>query len=294
MIPLDVVVDTDKRDVGEFRIYAIGDLHLDAVATDRQRIKRYIKHIANDKSAFWVLVGDLLDGSTPDHRWFEVGAVAPDILANMDEYLARSMFELEKYLAPLAARPGVIIQGNHDLRPGGTLWSGLCWEMARRLRDKGGDCQYGGDECIIRLRAKEQRANKKSKRPQGHYIYTVHVHHGSGGGIYPGGKINRFENTISKLTDADIMIRGHVHDSDIRILPTYSITRKGKPRLKTKYRVYYTAPAFWPARTEGVNNYASRKGYPPSDGGLQYLNVQLPSAGPGTHDGKIWRSELPL
>ena len=291
---LDVTVKTERVNSGQFRVYPIGDLHLDAAATDRSRLNTYIQKIAADPYSFWVLVGDLLDGTTPSHRWFEISAVAPDVLINMDRYIAHSMLELEHCLAPLATRPGVVIQGNHDLRPGGTLWSGLCWEITRRLNEvkDSAQIQYGGDECLIRLRAPEQRSGG-AKGKDNHFFYTIHVHHGAGGGIYPGGKVNRFENTISKLTDADIMIRGHVHDSDIRIVPYYTVTRRGPVRLKEKKRVYITAPAFWPGRKEGLNNYASRKGYPPNDEGIMYLNIELPSR-KGRHDGKMWRSELPI
>ena len=293
---LEVVVDTEPINGGRFRVYPIGDLHLDEAGVDRSRLDSYIAHIAADPYAMWVLVGDLLSGTTPSHKWFTAEAVEPDVLLNMDRYLAHSMLELERVLEPLAAVPGIVIQGNHDLRHGGTLWSGLCWEIARRLNDKQGSAriQYGGDECIVRLRAKAHRY-EGTKQKNLHYVYVLHAHHGAGAGMYPGGKVNRYAHTIGLLTDADIMIRGHVHDSDLRIVPTYTVTKKGTtPRMKTRYRAFVTAGSFSPARTPGLNTYASQKGYPPSDEGVMYLNIDLPCKGAGGPDGKMWRSELPI
>ena len=293
---LEVVIDAEPISAGRFRVYPIGDLHLDEKGVDRARLNAYIAKIAADPHAMWVLVGDLLSGTTPSHKWFTVGAVDPDVLLNMDRYLAHSMLELERVLEPLAAVPGIIIQGNHDLRHGGTLWSGLCWEIARRLNEKQGSAriQYGGDECIVRLKAKVNRYAKDDKGRNLHYVYVLHAHHGAGGGMYPGGKVNRYENTIGKLTDADVMIRGHVHDSDFRIVPIYTVTKKGaEPRLKTRHRAFITTPSFSPARSEGLNNYASQKGYPPSDEGIMFLNVELPVSS-GRSDGKMWREELPI
>jgi UDP-2,3-diacylglucosamine pyrophosphatase LpxH len=289
---LDLEVQTEPVDVGRWRLYPVGDLHLDEKSTDRKRLKRYLEHIAADPYSIWVLVGDLISGTTPSHGWFTVEPVAADVLVNMDRYVAYTMLELEHTLQPLVGRPGIVIQGNHDLRRG-IQWSGLCWEIARRLNDKSdAPVLYGGDECLVRVRARENRS-KGSKSKPNCWLYTVHAHHGAGGGMYPGGKINRFENTVGKLTDADILVRGHVHDSDIRIVPIYTVTRKGKARLKERQRAFVTAGSFAPARTEGVNDYASRKGYPPNDQGIMYLNIALPARHSG-HDGKMWRSELPI
>ena len=290
---LEAEIVSEQTGGGRWRFYPIGDLHVDAAATDRDKIKRYIARIAADPNAFWVCVGDLVDGTTPSHKWFEVGAVAPDVLVNMDRYVSHAMLELENLLAPLAKVPGVMIQGNHDIRHGGTLWSGLVWEIARRLNENhGGSVQYGGDECMVRLHVAPNTSAKNTQT--GTYVYVIHAFHGAGGGMYPGGKVNRYENTIGKLTDADIMVRGHVHDSDIRIIPQYTVTRgRGRARLKEKRRAFITAPAFWPARKEGLNNYASRKGYPPNDDGILILNLECPDRR-GKHDGRMWREELPL
>ena len=277
---LEATVTPDPTDDGRWNFYPIGDPHLDAAATDRKRLEQYIAHIARDPHAFWICVGDLLDGTTPDHRWFEIQAVDRDVLLNMDKYVSYCLLELEGVFAPLKNKPGVILQGNHDIRQGGTMWSGLAWELARRI-----GAQYGGDECMVRVRV-PNRPNRNTA-----YMWTIHAHHGVGGGLLPGGKLNRHVRDMSQLCDADIYVRGHVHDSMTRIQPIYTVNKRGKARLATRYRAFVTAPAFWPTRKEGLNNYASRKGYPPTDDGLIYLECHSPSK---DHDGRIFRKECPF
>ena len=283
---LEISIDSEPVDYGRWRLYPIGDPHLDAAATDRKRLEQYIAHIAADPHAIWICVGDLLDGTSPHHRWFEVQAVDRDILLNMDKYVSYCLLELEAVFAPLRGIPGVMLQGNHDIRQGGTLWSGLAWELARRI-----GAQYGGDECLIRVSA-------STTQSRGNAITKIHAFHGAGGGLLPGGKLNRHIRDMSQLCDADIYVRGHVHDSMCRIQPIYSCNIKGKARLQTRYKAFITAPAFWPTRKEGLNNYASRKGYPPSDPGLVYLERHNPNGGCQTdgsrHDGKIYRKECPF
>jgi hypothetical protein len=281
---LEVDVPTEAVGRGAWRFYAIGDPHLDALATDRKRLEAYIAHIAADPHSMWVLVGDMLDGTTPSHRWFEVQAIEPTILMQMDRYISAALVELEAVFSPLKGTAGIILQGNHDMRKGGTLWSGLAWEMARRL-----EVQYGGDEVLIRAKAPDgpPRPNR------GATSWTVHAFHGAGGGLLPGGKINRHVRDMSQLADADIYVRGHVHDSMCRIQPCYSITQRGTPRLITKYKAFITAPAFWPARTENLNSYPSRKGYPPSDEGLIYLECLNPRSTSNTGK-RMVRHECPF
>jgi hypothetical protein len=275
---LELTVETEPKDAGIWRLYPIGDLHVDSKMTDLDRLKKYIALVAADPHGMYVIVGDFVDGTTPSHHFFEPDVIVPDIMQNMSQYVAATMLMLERMLEPLKDTPGVVIQGNHDVRKGGTLWSGIAWEMARRL-----GAEYGGDECLVRIKA------STPQKSRGNYVWVLHAFHGDGGGMYPGGKVNRFQNTVGHLTDADILVRGHVHDSDTRIVPLYSCTRKGGARMVEKRRAYVTAPAFMRNRVEGVNSYASRKGYPPSDDGLIYLEVANPSINKSKRDGTSMR-----
>ena len=287
---LEARIESEPVDGGKWRLYALGDLHIDSKLTDIERIKKFVRLIAADPHAYWIFVGDAVDGTTPSHHFFEPDLVVPDIMANMSQYVAATLVMLDRILEPLKRKPGLVIQGNHDLRKGGTLWSGISWELARRLDDGSGLVAFGGDEALVRLKV------STPNKTRGDCIWVIHAAHGAGGGMYPGAKVNRFVNTVGHRTNADILVRGHVHDSDTRIVPVFDVTRKGpKPRLVKKHRAYMTAPSFMACAVEGVTSYASRKGYPPNDEGLIYLAVDNPTAnGKAENYGRIYRMEAPF
>ncbi len=256
-------VNSDGPGRGAWRLYPIGDLHLDGRSTDRQRIDEYIKFIAADPCSVYVVVGDLWDGTVSSHRFFEPSTIRPEVVMEMSRYVDLMAEELTELFAPLEGRPGIFIQGNHDIRRG-VEFSGIVGAVARRV-----GARYGGDECMARIVAKNATGSRST-------VWTLHAHHGAGGGMYPGGKVNRFQNTVGQLADCDIYIRGHVHDSDARIVHIYGISRTGKPAMVKRPRAFLTAPSFSPDRTEGLNNYASRKGYGPQDQGITFLHCHNP------------------
>ena len=289
---LNIDVTTEPPNQGRFRVYPIGDLHWDEKTCDRDRFRRYRDMIAADPHSLWVFVGDAISGTTPGHRFFDPAttqALDPEVFVNLDKYVTFMLDELVNEMEPLAGRPGVIIQGNHDVRKG-IQWSGLAWALANRL---GPSVQYGGDEALVRVRA--STANKK----RGRSVWTIHCCHGAGGGMLPGGKLWRHQRDITSLTTAEIAIRGHVHDSLTRIIYLYDVTRKNeKPHLVEVPRAFVTAPGFMRSRIEGVNSYAATKTYPSTDAGLIYIEVHNPVYGnperSDTHAGRIFRHECPF
>jgi hypothetical protein len=244
--------------------------------------------VASDPHGVWIGVGDWIDGTTPGHRFYDgatVNALVPDVLENADRYVTYCIEALIDILSPLSTRPGVILQGNHDVRRG-IQWSGLAWALANRM---GPNVQYGGDECLVRLRAETVSPTR------GANVWVLHCAHGAGGGLLPGGKLWRHQRDVTSLTDADIAIRGHVHDSFARVLPIYSVSRKGDVRLIEKPRAFITAPGFMRNRIEGVNAYPATKTLPATDAGLIYLEVSNPRPGKKwSHGGHIRRVEAPF
>ena len=276
VMSLDVGCDGKGR--GAWRLYPIGDLHIDGRTTDQKRIRDYIEHIASDPCGIYVVVGDLIDGTTPSHRFFEPGTIRPEIVQEMGQYVHVMQEELVELFGPLAGKPGIFIQGNHDIRRG-IQWSGIVPAVASRI-----GARYGGDECMVRIVAKDATGTGKC-------AWTLHAHHGAGGGMFAGGKTNRFANTVGQLVDCDIMVRGHVHDSDARITHSYDVSLRGRARMVVRPHAFMTAPSFSPDRTEGVDNYASRKGYGPQDQGIMFLHCHNPRVDSGI-DRKMYREEF--
>ncbi len=274
VMSMDVKTDGDRR--GSWRLHVVGDLHLDSKTTNIKRVKDHIAFIAADPCSMYVVVGDLVDGTTPGHRFFQASTIRSEVLKEMGRYVDFMAEELIELFAPLDSRPGLFIQGNHDIRRG-IDYSGIVGRVASAV-----GARYGGDECMVRIMA---------PRPDGKVptVWKLYAHHGAGGGITAGAKTTRAANTIGALAIADLFVRGHVHDGDCRITEKVSVSSVGAVRLTLHPSAIITAPSYAPTRTEGVCGYAGQKGLPPTDSGIMFLHCSNPRA--GKYSKKIHREE---
>lgn len=245
----------DARD--RFRIYVIGDMHSDARTFDEARFRAFIAHIAKDRDAIALSVGDYVEGRTPGQRFFDPNALIDEARYHIGDYVSWALDRSEQLLAPLrkASTPLFLWQGNHDHY---MQWSGFTAELSRRLK-----ATFMGDEAMIRCVVGNDA--KKSC-----HALTIYGTHGSGGAGLPGAKVNAMQRYMSWV-DADVIVAGHVHDGMIRVVPRLGITAKGTPDIVNRPVALVRAPAFVRRAVKGVHTYASRKGYPTADDGLQYL-----------------------
>ena len=281
---------TDATNAGRWRCYGIGDPHLEKATHDRRRFRKYIRQIASDPHGLAICVGDVFDVTLPSHKFYRAGTQRADVVAQMDAYLNRMVEEAVDEFAPIleAGLPLIIAEGNHDIRlQGVNAIQLLVGQLNSKARDEGwtGRAQYAGGEALIRVRAKLKDSDYA-------YIYTVYLAHGAGGGSQPGGKVNR-ATWQAHIADADIFLRGHVEEADIRIVDRYGVNKKGELRLVSRPVAYYTAAGWATKRRQGVVDYPGVKSLPPVDRGVMWLDVQLPRPGANriAHGGKMRRVE---
>jgi predicted phosphodiesterase len=268
---IDLRIESDAA--GVLELYAIGDLHSDRKEFNELRFKSYRDHIIARKKkghpCVAVFVGDAMEGRTPGMKHFDANCVRPEFLMNLDSYIKQSLDWNRRLLKPLvdAGVPLVILEGNHDRFQ---EYSGYAAMLADRV-----GAHFLGGEGFIRVRSGSERNTKG-----GFYTTVIYATHGTGGGKRPGGKINEMQSTL-EWVDADVVIKGHVHDGAIRIIHRFGVPRKGNAVELTKIpQVMYRAPSFVERAILGVVSYAGRQCYPSSDDGLQYvvLNPQLRTA----------------
>jgi predicted phosphodiesterase len=269
----DIKKRTDAN--GRVHVYAIGDLHADARNFNEPRLRQLIAAIAADPFAVAFAVGDYLEGRIPGMRFFDPKNVRHDFLDHLGDYVNYGLDVVSDYLMPLvtAKVPLVVSQGNHDDYLDQVDFTAM---LAQRL---GPTVKYLGGEGLVRIRTGTERKNG------GLYTTVVHASHGAGGGMRPGGKINRQQQTYEWLDGVDIVLSGHVHDSAVRIFPGIGVQSKGETiQIRERDRALYRAPAFVERAIENVESYAGRKGYGSNDRGLQFLKV-VP------HVSRIFRAE---
>lgn len=251
------LLDLKKRTnaSGTFNLHVVGDMHADRVEFDDQRFKAHIKAIAQDKTAVCIVIGDLLDGRIPGRKHFDPDTVRMDFLANLRGYVNHGLDVLEDYLSPLvkAGVPTIFVVGNHDEY---LEEIGLTAELVKRL---GRSAYYLGGEGFVRLRTGDKEPN--------YYTTVLYARHGSGGGKKPGSKVNAMQAEFEWI-DADAVIEGHVHDSDVRVIEAHSVPRSGTLELQLKKRVMFRAPGYVRRAVAGRVGYQGKKGYPASDTGL--------------------------
>lgn len=284
---LKLTVRGEARNGTRARFYPIGDPHLDLKTTRARTLKRYIAHIAADEYGFAVCVGDIFNGSLPGHKYFSAKALKGTIAQNTDEYVNLMLAAAVEVFAPLvdAGVPVVFLQGNHDKWVKGVNLVKLLVEQLK-ARKPGATVLYGGGEALIHIRVGHGSSPSQ--------VWTMHAHHGAGGGYTVGGKQNRFQNTAAHVADADIFVRGHVHDQTARVVAKYRLDQLG--RFRKRQVAYVTTCAFNTERLEGIVDYAGEMALPPVDEGIVYLELVNPlnkgEEDVRSHSGKMLRIEF--
>jgi hypothetical protein len=237
----------------------------------------------------------VFDVTLPGHKFYDASTQRRDIVAMMDRYLNAMIEEAVDLFAPIlaAGRPLILAEGNHDIRMHGVnAVQMLVTLLNERAQSQGwsGRALYAGGEALIRVRV----VYDSGKKPKSN-VFTVYLAHGTGGGMQPGGKVNR-ATWQAHIADADVYLRGHVEEADIRIVDRYRLPTKGDLRLLTRPVAYYTAAGWATRRRAGVVDYAGRKSLPTVDRSVEWLEIQCPRASNGrkgspvtVHGGRMWK-----
>lgn len=186
-------------DLDYIEIHTLADLHIGDNFCDMALIKEKIKYIEDNKHAYVILNGDLLNNATKT----SVSDSYAELLSPMEQ-----ISTLVDLISPIKEKVLCINSGNHErrtyIKEGIDLTEVACRELGIYNR-------YSRASSFIFLRVgQESRGRKNHKGDVRKICYTIYSNHGSGGGRRSGGKINRLED-MSNVVDADIYIHSHTH-----------------------------------------------------------------------------------
>ena len=244
-------------------------MHYGSRSCHKKRLFEDIARIAADPNAFWFGGGDYADYIAPGDKRFSAGEIDPDLsVADVADLGSVMVEHLYDFFQPIKHKCLGLLLGNHETKyigvnNQGSLHAGFCLKMGQP------NLGYSAliDLCFRRTaKLKRPRLLPAQKTPDNeetstHYTVRFALHHGFGGAITPGGKLNsliKFQNSI----EADVHMMGHVHDQKAQ-----RTVRIGADRLCEnlchKESIGVITGAYLMTYKQGSTSYGEQKGYSP-------------------------------
>lgn len=259
-----------------FRVYPIGDAHVGAAACDEDRLRRWVKMIAEDQQGYWIGIGDYLDAINRNDKRFSVGTLAKwliDMDALGDIVKAQKLRFLD-IIKPIASKCLVLVEGNHETAITKYCERYVFGEIEDEIKRIGGfpDTHRLG----VGYNGWLQLAFKRNDE-QVRSLITMFLHHGFTGGQLAGAKALGMQRWLW-THEADITLFGHSHNTSVQVEAVERIDREG--HLQTDHRIGAFCGTFLRSTNEqGPSTYAEVKGYLP----MPTSNIVI-ELRPGAHD----------
>jgi hypothetical protein len=175
----------------------LGDLHCGSPQSDLTKFEGYLKW-AREEQAHLFLMGDLYDSVV-------IGGVSSPFGAMMG--LREAKHYLRDRLRPVKDLIAGMIIGNHEMR----LVRFADCDLIEDLCDDLG-VPYCGFSAVLRIRVGHAKRHIGAKEWDATRInYVGYLHHTTGGGATPGGKLNRVHKLSDIYEGADFLVGAHNH-----------------------------------------------------------------------------------
>lgn len=189
----------------EIHIYLIWDAHFGSAHCDYALLREARDQIAADPLGVFILGGDNMEAiASADWRSFagKHDNYRRDMKVSELRHAQQTMRdEFVKLWRPVKDKCLVVLEGNHEATWGRLVDFELAREIATLL-----NAPYGGYECGLVVRFHNRTNDDRA------YSYIGAISHGWGGGMYPGGKLNRQMIWADHFVNARYTVRGHTHD----------------------------------------------------------------------------------
>lgn len=231
-------------------IIPIADVHLGAAEHMQNEWKDFCDTILQEPNTFLILGGDLINNATRS----SVSNVFEDTIRPREQKKV-----ITEMLEPLKGRILCSVSGNHERRSTKDADDDPSYDIMCKL-----DLEsiYRENIAFVKIQFGDQKANGL-KNP----TYVLAVTHGSGGGIYTGGAVNRNERFAYVVDGIDCLISGHTHKP--------FVTQPAKIKIDPFNNKISVKPFKVVCATSWLNygGYAAQKMLLPSSHALQRLTL---------------------
>ena len=177
----------------QIELHTFADLHIGEAGCDIKKIKEHIKQVKENKNAYAILNGDLINN-----------ALKTSLSDIYEEEMtpAKELKYCIELFEPIKDKILFITSGNHEDRTtkATSISPTEFITMKLGIHDK-----YDPIGGVLFIRFGKDNRNKNRK-----LRYSIYVTHGRGGGRKEGGKVNRLADMAS-IIDTDIYIHSHTH-----------------------------------------------------------------------------------
>lgn len=281
-----------KSRLDEFTVWNLSDLHVGARACAEEKIRRDVKKILADPNAVWFGGGDTIDGIAYNDKRFSPSCVAPWIrvkdMGNLGKVCVDRVVDI---LSPIKHKCLGMMQGNHEASmmlhtQNAEIHQSLCKGLG--VIDMGYSCIFD-----IKFCRNTKTRNKVEligwNRPMNHVLNELHgtdrksyssntkafrfyCHHGSGGAVTTGGKLNRLLSFMN-MVDADIVMMGHVHEQQGTRQHIMS-ANSDCTDIQTKEKIGVVSGSYLKTYHQDSTTYGEIKGYRPTVLGASFVRIR--------------------
>jgi len=259
------------RDIN-FRLYALGDVHIGALNCAEVELIKLVKHIQKDPYAVWIGGGDYADAVIlNDAARFDVNTLPNWMLTGNPQTIKERIGDIlfaqrQRFVdivSPIRDKCLGLIEGNHEFAIFKHHNRDHMSELCRML-----DVPNLTDCAFLRLKFSRNVAycKKQSVRKHGYptSTCTVFICHGHGGGRTAGAEPTKLQR-LAMDKDADIILTGHSHTYHI-LPPIVQLAVPHSGKLPEDPIVHEKHVANWGSflytYKTGASTYSSRENYP--------------------------------
>lgn len=258
-----------SRTQNEFWFLLGSDHHFDNVDCRRDMVKRHLEQ-CKEKGALALMFGDFFCAMQGKYdKRSDKSKVRPE--HQNGRYLDSLVETGADYLMPYRQQIGLIGMGNHETAIINKHETDLITRLVEALNGGsvvgGHKVHKGGYGGYIRL-VFEQAGGGGGIRS-----VLIKYYHGTGGGGIVTHGVIQSQRMAAMLTDADIVVCGHVHERYIMSYMRERTTQRGKIEHHEQFHV--RTPTYKDEYKQGAGGWHVESGKPPKPLGAYWLKVNI-------------------